>query len=220
MGQAVARVAADRGHEVVTVVSGDRNRAQEGLTTAALGRAEVAIEFTGPGAAPANVRRLIELGLPVVSGTTGWSEQLPAIETLVSERRGALLWASNFSIGAHLLFRMARLAGSVLAGRPELDAAISERHHTRKVDAPSGTALTLQRVLREADPARAYPITSERLGWDPGRHTLTIDGIHETLTVTHAVRDRAVFAGGAVAAAEWLAGRTGVFQFEQVLFGD
>ena len=221
MGQAVAREASRRGHDVVATIGGAEARsAGGGLTTAALRGAEVAVEFTTPEAAPGNLARLIELGMPVVTGTTGWLDSLPNLSGQVTARGGALLHAANFSIGAQLLFRMARYLGRSLADRPEFDAAISECHHRRKLDAPSGTALAIQRALREADPARPYPITSERLGSVPGIHTIAVDGEHETLSLVHSVRDRSVFAVGAVTAAEWLVGRSGVFRFEQVLFGD
>ncbi|MGE0440295.1 MAG: 4-hydroxy-tetrahydrodipicolinate reductase [Gemmatimonadales bacterium] len=219
MGRAVVTEATGRGHEIVATVGGSSNRDLQGLTLPGLGGADVAIEFTTPDAAPAVVGRLVELGVAVVSGTTGWADGLATVQGVVERRGGAFLHASNFSVGAHLLFQAARHLGQALAARPELDAAIFESHHTKKVDAPSGTALTLQRYLRTADPGRSYPITSERLGSNPGLHRLTVDGRYETLELTHAVRDRAVFAEGAVLAAEWLAGRRGVFGFESVLFG-
>lgn len=220
MGQAVAREAERRGHVVVARIGGRESRAAGGLTAAALGDPEVAIEFTRPDSAAANVASLIELGIPVVTGTTGWLDALPGISAQVAARRGALLHAANFSIGAHLLFRLARQLGSTLVSRPEFDVVIAETHHRHKLDAPSGTALAIQRALHEGDPGRAYPITSERVGSVPGIHTITIDGEHETLSLTHSVRDRSVFAVGAVTAAEWLVGRCGVFRFEQVLFGE
>ena len=145
---------------------------------------------------------------------------IEALGVTVAREGGALLHATNFSVGAHLMFRAARLLAQGISGREEFDAAIFERHHRRKLDAPSGTALTLQRHLTKTDSARSFPITSERVGANPGEHLLTVDGPYETLTLTHAVRDRSVFAAGAVLAAEWLPGRTGVFGFESVLFGD
>jgi 4-hydroxy-tetrahydrodipicolinate reductase len=220
MGQAVMREAEGRGHQIVAAIGGAGNRTLERLSVDGLAGAEVAIEFTTPAAAPLVVRRLIETGVPVVSGTTGWADGLAELGTLVADRSGSLLHATNFSVGAHLMFRAARLLGSALARRDELDAVIFERHHRRKLDSPSGTALTLQGYLRKADPSRPYPITSDRVGANPGMHVLIIDGPHEELTVSHSVRDRSVFAAGAVLAAEWLPGRTGVFGFESVLFGD
>jgi len=220
MGESVIAEAERRGHQVVARIGEADNVNGAGLSAPTLNGAEVAIEFTQPGAAVANLHRLIELGIPVVTGTTGWREELPALEALVAARRGALLHAANFSIGAHLMFRAARELGRALAGRPEFDAAIFEQHHRRKLDSPSGTGLALQAAVRAGDPSRPYPITSERLGSIPGLHRLEIDGEHETLTLTHSARNRAVFAVGAVTAAEWLPGRIGIYQFEHVLFGD
>ncbi len=220
MGQATIAEAERRGHQVVARIGEADNANGSGLSAPALGGAEVAVEFTAPGAAVANLHRLIELGVPVVTGTTGWREELPALEALVAARRGALLHAANFSIGAHLMFRAARELGRVLADRPEFDAAIFEQHHRHKLDSPSGTGLALQAAVRAGDPGRPYPITSERLGSIPGLHRLEIDGEHETITLTHSARNRAVFAVGAVTAAEWLPGRIGIYRFEQVLFGD
>lgn len=219
MGRAVVAEAERAGHTVAGVIDGARGRSGTPLRKEELNGAEVAIEFTTPAAATDVVRGLLDAGLPVVSGTTGWNAGLDALSARV-RTGGALLHAANFSVGAHLLFRAARVLGTAIAGRPELDAAIRERHHRQKLDAPSGTALALQAVLRGVDPARTYPISSERLGHDPGQHTLTVDGRFEVLTVSHAVRDRAVFAAGAVTAAEWLVGRQGFFRFEHVLFGE
>jgi 4-hydroxy-tetrahydrodipicolinate reductase len=218
MGRAVVEEAERRGHQVVARIDGPAGR--RGLDAASLGGPDVAIEFTRPDAVVGNLRRLIDLGVTVVTGTTGWQGELVEVTELVRSRRGALLHAANFSIGAQLMLRLARDLGRMLAGRPEFDAAIHECHHRKKVDAPSGTALALQRAVREGDPGRPYPITSERVGSVPGIHTLTVDGERESLSLTHAVRDRATFAVGAVSAAEWLVGRSGVFRFETVLFGD
>ena len=220
MGESVIAEAERRGHQVVARIGEADNVNGAGLSAPTLNGAEVAIEFTQPGAVVANLHRLIELGIPVVTGTTGWREELPALEALVAARRGALLHAANFSIGAHLMFRAARELGRALADRPEFDAAIFEPHHRRKPDSPSGTGLALQAAVRAGDPSRPYPITSERLGSIPGLHRLEIDGEHETLTLTHSARNRAVFAVGAVKAAEWLPGKIGIYQFEHVLFGD
>lgn len=220
MGESMIAEAKRRGHQIVARIGEADNVNGAGLSAPTLNGAEVAIEFTQPGAVVANLHRLIELGIPVVTGTTGWREELPALEALVAARRGALLHAANFSIGAHLMFRAARELGRALADRPEFDAAIFEQHHRRKLDSPSGTGLALQAAVRAGDPSRPYPITSERLGSIPGLHRLEIDGEHETLTLTHSARNRAVFAVGAVTAAEWLPGKIGIYQFEHVLFGD
>jgi 4-hydroxy-tetrahydrodipicolinate reductase len=154
-----------------------------------------------------------------VTGTTGWNAELPRVARLVEARRGALLHAANFSAGVHLFLRAARDLAARFAGRPEFDSFILEEHHAAKVDAPSGTAAALRRRLREADPAREFPITSVRAGSIPGTHVVTYDGPHDTVALSHVARSRRGFAAGALAAAEWLPGRTGVHDFEAMLFG-
>lgn len=219
MGRAVAAMAAAKGHEVDAVAGGD-NAGGRALTADRLRGVDVAVEFTRPDAAPGNLERLIEGGVPVVTGTTGWDAELPRIARLVEARGGALLHAANFSVGVHLFLRAARALGTEFAGREGFDAFILEEHHAAKADAPSGTARVLQARLRDADPGRTYPITSIRAGAIPGTHLVTYDGPHETVTLTHTARSRDGFAAGALAAAEWLPGRAGVHTFDDMLFGD
>jgi 4-hydroxy-tetrahydrodipicolinate reductase len=219
MGQAVARLAEQRGHTIHAVIGGAENADGRALTPDRLASADVAIEFTRPDAAPANLERLVAAGIPTVTGTTGWLEQLPRIATLVAERKGALLHAANFSLGVHLFLRAARELARGFAGRAEFDAFILEEHHAAKRDAPSGTARELQARVREADPERPYPITSVRIGAAPGTHMVAYDGPYERVTLSHAARNREGFAAGALAAAEWLPGHPGVHTLEDMLFG-
>lgn len=220
MGKAVAALAGERGHVIHTVVDSRDNAGGRALTRERLAGADVAIEFTRPEAAAANLERLIELGIPTVTGTTGWLQALPRIEAQVTARGGALLHAANFSVGVHLFLRSARELARSFSGRQEFVASITEEHHAAKLDAPSGTALLLQRQLGAVDPQRQFPITSVREGTVPGTHKLSYDGPHETILLQHVARDRQAFAAGALMAAEWLRGRTGVFRFEDLLFGD
>jgi 4-hydroxy-tetrahydrodipicolinate reductase len=219
MGRAVATLAAGRGHQVA-MVGREENVGGHGLPAARVRGHDVAIEFTRPDAAPANVERLIESGLPVVTGTTGWDAELPRITALVEARKGALLHAANFSVGVHLFLRAARALAGEFAGREGFDGFILEEHHAAKRDAPSGTARALQQRLRDADPSRPYPITSVRAGAIPGTHAVSLDGPFETVTLRHTARSRDGFAAGALAAAEWLPGHTGVYTFDAMLFGD
>jgi 4-hydroxy-tetrahydrodipicolinate reductase len=219
MGHAVAELAEERGHVVHAIIGPEENRAGAALTRERLAGVEAAIEFTRPDAVVANLERLIQAGIPTVTGTTGWGSELPRIAQLVEARRGALLYAANFSVGVHLFLRAARDLAARIAGRPEFDAFILEEHHAAKVDAPSGTAAALRGRLREADPAREFPITSVRAGSIPGTHVVTYDGPHDTVALSHVARSRRGFAAGAVAAAEWLPGRPGVHDFEEMLFG-
>jgi 4-hydroxy-tetrahydrodipicolinate reductase len=219
MGKAVASLAEERGHTIHTVINRIENSGGKALTRARLAGSDVAVEFTRPDAAVANLERLIDLGIPTVTGTTGWTGELARVTTWVRDRGGALLHAANFSVGVHLFFRAARELARCFHGRSEFSVSIHEEHHQTKLDAPSGTALLLQRQLWAEEPGRKFPITSLRVGDSPGTHTLTYQGPNETVTLSHVTRDRQVFAAGALAAAEWLPGHTGVFTFEQMLFG-
>ncbi|HET8624332.1 MAG TPA: dihydrodipicolinate reductase C-terminal domain-containing protein [Gemmatimonadales bacterium] len=214
MGHAVEAAAVARGHTVVA-----RLDVGDALTVDRLRDAHVAVEFTAPDAAVANITQLIEAGLPVVCGTTGWHGELARVTDVVTHKGGSLLYASNFSIGVQLFLRAAADLARHFAAHPGYDGFVVEEHHARKVDAPSGTGLMLRQALTAADPGRAYPITSVRGGSIPGIHRLTFDGPFDTVTLEHVARSRDGFAAGAVAAAEWLPGRRGVFTFEQMLFG-
>ena len=217
MGTLVKAELEARGHEVVAWVGAADNPDGRALTAERLAGAEVAIEFTTPAAAPRNIERLLEAGVAVVSGTTGCDAALPHLQQ-VARQHGALLHASNFSVGLHLMRRAAVMLARRFAAYPEFEPHLVEVHHSAKLDAPSGTALTLATDLREAA-AVDVPITSVRTGRVPGTHTLSFEGPHESVTLAHTVRDRAVFAVGAVVAAEWLRRRRGVFQLDDMLFG-
>jgi 4-hydroxy-tetrahydrodipicolinate reductase len=219
MGRAVAELAAARGHVVQATFGLGENPNGAGLTPAALADVDVAIEFTRPEAVVPNLERLLEAGVPTVTGTTGWAAELPRITRLVEARRGALLHAANFSIGVQLFLRAARDLATRFAGRPGFDAFILEEHHAAKVDAPSGTALVLRDRLRDTDRARQFPITSVRAGSIPGTHTVTYDGPDDAVTLSHVARGRRGFAAGALDAAEWLPAHAGVHTFESMLFG-
>jgi 4-hydroxy-tetrahydrodipicolinate reductase len=219
MGQAIARLAQARGHTIHALIGAEENARGQALTRGRLAGADVALEFTQPDAAAANVERLIEAGIPTVAGTTGWREDLPRIAALVRQRNGALLHAANFSLGVHLFLHAARELARRFAGRPEFDAFILEEHHAAKVDAPSGTARELQARLTEGDAGRPYPITSVRAGATPGTHLVAYDGPYERVSLTHEARSRDGFAAGALAAAEWLPGHPGVHTVEDMLFG-
>lgn len=176
--------------------------------------ADVAIEFTVPEAAPANIRACLAVGCPVVVGTTGWYQELPALTEEVAAAGGALLYAANFSVGAHALIALAAEAARLL----DTDAAIIETHHAAKKDAPSGTAREIARAII-AERSGGVPITSVRVGHAPGTHEVIFDGAFDQIRLTHVVRDRKVFAEGALVAAEWLIRekRRGVFTMQDVL---
>ena len=215
MGHAVETAARARGHEIAATLD-----VGDALTPERLGRADVAVEFTAPAAAADNIVRLIEAGVPVVCGTTGWHAALPRVADVVRARNGALLHATNFSLGVQLFLRAAADLARRFRGQPGYEGFIVEEHHARKLDAPSGTALSLRDAVTRADGERTIPITSVRAGSIPGIHRLAYDGPHDTVTLEHVARTRDGFASGAVLAAEWLPGRHGVFTFEEMLFGE
>lgn len=214
MGQAVDAVASAAGWPVVA-----RLTARDTVGRETLRGARVAIDFTTASAAPEVIRACARAGSAVISGTTGWDDRLAAVQTDVAEMGGALLWASNFAIGAYLLGAAGATVAAVLRDQSGFDAAIVERHHARKRDAPSGTALDVRRAIVTAW-HRPLSITSIRLGSVPGEHEVIFDGAFEQLHFIHTVRDRRAFAEGALAAAAWIVGRAGTFCLADLLRGD
>jgi 4-hydroxy-tetrahydrodipicolinate reductase len=179
--------------------------------------AQVAIEFTVPTAAPGIIRRCLAAGLPVVSGTTGWDAERAAVEAEVRASKGALLWAPNFALGVHLFGQVVEEAARrFLVADAGFDAHLIETHHTKKLDAPSGTAKSLGQRIERAG-GRAVPITSVRTGSVPGTHEVVFDAPFEQVRLVHEARDRRVFAAGALTAARWLVGRRGVHTLDDLL---
>jgi len=216
MGRAVADLARERGWTVTALLGVEENEAGDGLTRDRLGDTEVVIEFTEPAAAPANILAAVRAGYPVVTGTTGWGDQLERVTKGVLDVQGALVHAPNFSVGVNLFLALAAAAGDVMRRAPQFDAHIVETHHAANKESPSGTAIALERAAASAL-ARSIPITSVRTGHVPGTHELSFDGPFETIRLTHTARDRRVFADGALHAAEWVRGRRGVFTMRDVL---
>jgi len=214
MGHAIRTLAEQGGWSVVAFI-GERESAG-GLTADKFGGAQVAVEFTEPASAVANAEACVRAELPVVVGTTGWYDRLPQLTKTVQEAGGALLWAPNFSVGVNLLLDLAREAGALMRGLDSFDAHLLETHHTKKKDAPSGTAIALAKAVAEGI-GHDIPITSIRTGSVPGTHELIFDANFEQISITHLARDRRVFAEGALRAAEWLIGRKGVFTMTDVL---
>jgi 4-hydroxy-tetrahydrodipicolinate reductase len=216
MGRAIASLAPDHAFEVVALL-GEREVLPRGITAELLAGADVAVEFTAPQYAAANVRGCVAAGCPVVCGTTGWDGARAEVEQEVRAKQGALLWAPNFSIGVHLFARIveqaARLVTEANAG---FDAHLVETHHNQKLDAPSGTARSLAERAEKAA-GRPMPITSVRVGSVPGTHQVIFDGPFEQIRLEHVARDRRVFATGALTAARWLTGKRGVFTLDHML---
>lgn len=216
MGRTVAQLAQERGWTVCAMLDSEHNRDGAGITRRALGDPDVAIEFTEPGAAVANILACIAANVPVVVGTTGWYEALPTITEQADEAGAAVLWAPNFAVGVNLFVELARQAGRIMSVAPDFAAAIVETHHSAKKDAPSGTALAIVTAMAEKL-GRTVPVTSVRTGSVPGTHEVIFDGPYEQMTLRHEARDRRVFADGALRGAEWLIGKKGVFTMRDVL---
>ena len=215
MGRALATLAPERGMDVVARIDPAAGDATW-ITREALAGADVAIEFSVPEAAVANVRACVQAGCPVVVGTTGWYDALPALRAEVEAAGGALLTAPNFSIGVAIFHEVVREAARRFAAVEGFESHMIETHHSAKKDAPSGTAASLAHAADEAS-RRRMDITSVRVGSVPGTHEIVFDAPFEQVRLIHEARDRRVFAEGALAAARWLVGRKGVFTMKDVL---
>lgn len=224
MGHIIEQVARRRGHEIVCII--DRDNTADFLSPA-FAQADVAIEFSTPATAEANIRAAWQAGVPVVCGTTGWNvsrlrdELCDAAECCQTDKR-ALLWSSNFSVGVNVFFALNKRLAGLLADYPDYQPSITETHHIHKLDAPSGTAKTLaediERFRLQVSGVKSQvPIESIREGEVPGIHTVTWDSPVDTISITHSAKSREGFALGAVLAAEWLKGKTGWHTMEEVL---
>ena len=217
MGRAISELAPQRGWEVVARL--DSAATAQGITPGTLNGADVAVEFTVPHSAPLNVRSIVAAGCPVVVGTTGWYDELPSIQEEVVSRGGALLNATNFSLGVNIFEQIVEVAARLLGRAPSFSAQIVETHHAAKLDAPSGTASTLRKAASAAWARESgeIPIASIRTGSVPGTHEFIFDAPFEQIHLEHIARDRRVFAEGALVAAAWLIGKRGVFTMRDVL---
>lgn len=216
MARSIVSLATERRHSVTTMLGEADNRNGSGIDRERLGNPDVAIEFTEPSAAAANVVACARAGLPVVVGTTGWYDDLERVTAEVQRLNGSMFWAPNFSVGVAVLSAAIAAASDALRGVAGFDFHLIETHHAAKKDRPSGTAASLARSAAERL-GRDVPITSVRTGHVPGTHELVIDAPFEQLRLVHEARDRRVFADGAISAAEWLVGRTGVFTMRDIL---
>ena len=233
MGRVIDSIATEHDVEIAWRID-HSNRAD--LSPTLLRQADVVIEFSRPEAAFDNVKFCLENGIPVVSGTTGWLEYLPEAEKLCLATGGAMLWASNFSVGVNLFFALNRYLAGLMDDRPEYTPSATEIHHIHKLDAPSGTALTLVNELiaqverisgYELNPSdnqqlttdnrQLIPITAIREGEAPGTHIIRWGSAVDEISIEHRAHSRTGFASGAVLAAKWLVGKRGVFSMRDVL---
>lgn len=210
-GSLVAEIARERGHGVRVLDANDNPHASA-LTAPNLAGVDVVIDFTSPEAAVENMRAVLALGGRIVVGTTGWYSQLYDMKALAHKRSGGLLYGTNFSVGVQRLFRLT----AELARLDGYKFSIDETHHTSKLDAPSGTALTLKEIIQQVRPNEVVPIDSHRIGDAKGEHIVRAVSDHDTLELRHDAHSRRGFALGAVRGAEWLAGKTGAWQFREI----
>lgn len=212
-GSLVAEVARERGHGVRTLDVGE-NRGASALTAPTLAGVDAVIDFTNAEAAVENMRAVLALGCRIVVGTTGWYAHLDAMRDLAARRGGSLLYGTNFSIGVQKLFRMT----AEMAKLDGYSFSVTETHHTSKLDAPSGTAITLKEILQAAHPGMEIPVTSHRVGDAKGEHIVIAKSDIDELEIRHNAESRRGFALGAVRGAEWLAGQknSGAWEFREI----
>jgi 4-hydroxy-tetrahydrodipicolinate reductase len=210
-GSLVAEVARERGHGV-RALDIDENAHASALTAANLAGVDVVVDFTAPEAAVENMRALLAVGGRIVVGTTGWYAKLDEMKALAKQRGGGLLYGTNFSIGVQKLFRLT----AELAQLDGYSFSIDESHHVTKLDAPSGTAITLKEIILAVRPGIDVQIESHRVGDAKGEHIVRAVSDHDTLELRHDAHSRRGFALGAVRGAEWLAGKQGAWEFREI----
>lgn len=220
MGKVIERIALERGHEIV--LKKDESNTYDGLSIA-----DVAIDFSIPTAAVDNISNCFHANVPVVSGTTGWLEHYDEMVKLCNEKQGGFISSSNFSLGVNIFFELNEYLAKIMAQFDSYKVTMEEIHHTQKLDAPSGTAISLAKGVIEnsnyanwtLDEAKnnEIHIEAKRIGDVPGTHTVTYDSNVDSIELKHTAHNREGFALGAVIAAEWLAGKKGIYSMKDVL---
>ncbi|KAF2330182.1 4-hydroxy-tetrahydrodipicolinate reductase [Flavobacterium daemonense] len=220
MGKVIERIALERGHEIV--LKKDENNTYEGLSNA-----DVAIDFSVPTAAVDNISNCFHANVPVVSGTTGWLEHYDEMIALCNEKKGGFISSSNFSLGVNIFFGLNEYLAKIMNQFDSYKVSMEEIHHIHKLDAPSGTAISLAKgviensnysewTMDEAQNNQIH-IEAKRIGEVPGTHTVNYDSAIDSIEIKHTAHNREGFALGAVIAAEWLAGKTGIYTMKDVL---
>ncbi|MGJ8684274.1 MAG: 4-hydroxy-tetrahydrodipicolinate reductase [Nonlabens sp.] len=221
MGHTIERLALERGHDVVTRIG--RNDSINDIQ-----KADVVIEFTSPDSAVSNIKLCADMGLPIVCGTTGWSEELQEVTDYVNAKKGTLVHASNFSLGVNIFFELNRKLAAMMAPHDDYRISMEEIHHTQKKDAPSGTAVTLAQGIIEStslkewhlgtdDESDSLPIDAQRIDDVKGTHSVYYSSAIDDIEIKHTAHSRDGFAIGAVIAAEWITKRKGIFTMKDVL---
>lgn len=221
MGQTIEQIAIKRGHTIVLKV--DKDDTDYDIT-----QADVAIDFSIPDVAFNNISLCLNHQVPVISGTTGWLQDYDKAVALCQEKKGAFIYASNYSLGVNIFFELNKVLAKMMSNLKQYNISMEEIHHTKKLDAPSGTAISLANdiisnhnsyenwALNDGN-EKTIPIIAKRIGDVPGTHTVTYESDVDTITMTHTAHNRDGFALGAVIAAEWIVGKTGVFTMNDVL---
>lgn len=220
MGRLLEQRAPDHGCEVVLRLDSSSNAGGSGLTAENFRGVDAALEFTHPAAAVPNLERLAALGVPAVTGTTGWYDEMERVRRAVERHGAGLVWSANFSVGVQVFIRLAAEAARLLRAESDYGAWAREIHHQAKRDAPSGTLLRAVGAMRAAGYARPVDQSAIRAGAQPGLHEIGFDSPADTLTLCHTARNREGFVHGALKAARWIAGRrAGFHEFGDILFG-
>ena len=230
MGKTIEALAQERNHAIIYKVD---QHTPDTLEDVDASKVDVAIEFTQPDAAPNNIRFCLEHGIPVVSGTTGWLSQKAEIEAYCNQQQGAFFYASNFSIGVNIFFRLNQYLASMMKAYPDYQPRLEEIHHIHKKDAPSGTAITLAEAIvhtlpnlqewiltdqkAEKPPNHSLPITSVRKDEIPGTHIVRYSSDIDDIVISHTAHSRKGFALGAVLVAEWIRNKKGVYTMDDFL---
>lgn len=221
MGKTIEQIAIKHGHDIVLKI--DKDASHFDIT-----EADVAIDFSVPDAAVNNISICLKNNVPIVSGTTGWLKSYDEMVSLCKERDGAFLYASNFSLGVNIFFELNNQLAKMMTSLEQYTVSIEEIHHTQKLDAPSGTAISLAEGIIENSPyinwsrdrkndTKTIPIYSKRINDTPGTHAVNYTSNVDTISIKHIAHNRQGFAMGALVAAEWLVGKTGVFTMKDVL---
>jgi 4-hydroxy-tetrahydrodipicolinate reductase len=216
MGKLIENLAENKNHEIAIVIDEtDANLSAEELAVK-LKIADAAIDFSTAEAVLRNVEACLIEGVPLVEGTTGWNSEKETIKNLIEEKNGAFVFGANFSVGVNLFYRIADYAAELFSKFEDYETFIEERHHSRKKDAPSGTALKLKEIVAEHF-TKDFSVSATRAGNIPGTHIVGFDGNADTVELTHTARSREGFAAGAILAAEWIAGKKGFYEFTEVM---
>jgi 4-hydroxy-tetrahydrodipicolinate reductase len=218
MGRLVEQLAPEYDFQVGLKLDEYNNAKFEGVTPENFRGVDVAIDFSIPSAVAENVERISKLGVNLVVGTTGWLDRLDHVKATVASAGIGLVWSPNYSIGMNVFSRLVREAASLLKDEANYGAGAWEIHHSTKKDAPSGTLLKLVEEMKRAGYERRIDVSSSRAGTHPGTHEIGFDSAADTITLHHAARSREGFARGALKAAQWVAGKTGFFEFSDILF--